>query len=665
MTTQPRPVSTRSDRFEEHSPPESLTDSSRSSAQQSMPTSPMSTTLQPQASRFNWFHSMPVRQKQLLALFASEALSAIGLVGAGSWLIVRGGQEQLVNQAKSEVAVTKVTYDIKVNQMGFGFRGQSDNTAIVQAAKDYAAGRSVSPELRAKVKAILANEVTARNMEYATLVGPDLRIISSANAERIGDRFDPDGLVGTVLGNPRQIKANSVVNWSELKKESPPLPEGFSGRDALIRYTVTPVKDTETGTVIGTLVSGDIVNEKTPIVEGTLEAFNNGYSAVYQRQPNGAFALSTSLDLADAADPGGAADLKQAKTGVALPASSTLLQRAAEAKSKAVTDRVTLGNQTYTVAAQALNNFKGQPVAILVRGSSEAALDVLLRQTLLLQLAVAAIAIAADVGLALLLGRSIATPIEVLGKVARRFTKGDRQVRAEGFANNELGKLAIAFNEMADNVVTSETMLKEQYRRQELIANRAQLLTEVTLRIRQSMNAEEILSTSVEGVRSMFKADRVLIYKFTPDFKGGEITAESVGEGWIKALGQTIYDPLMPGSVERFKSGRISTMENLAESKISRCHCEILERLEVQANMVAPIITGDDLVGLLCVHQCSGPRVWELEELDLNAAVVYSGGLRSDSGNFASAAADDRSAGAASQLYCLADAAVFGSAANL
>lgn len=609
MTIQPRPISTKSDRPSEdsssHSSELSPDLASRSAAVGQQPDAKSTST------RLHWFHAMPVRRKQLLALFASEALSAIGLVGVGSWLIVRAGHEQLVNQAKSEVAVTKVTYDIKVNQMGFGFRGQSDNATIVQAARDYAAGRSVSPELRARVKEILQNEVTARNIEYATLVGPDLRIISSANAERIGDKFDPDGLVGTVVANPRQIKANSIVNWSELKREAPPLPDGFSEKDALIRYTVTPVKDSESDTVIGTLVSGDIVNAKTPIVEGTLDAFDNGYSAVYQRQPNGEFALSTSLDLADSAD------LKQAKAGVALPPDSDLLQRAADAKGKAVTDRVTLGGQTYTMAAQTLNNFKGQPVAILVRGSSEAALNAALQQSLLLQLAVAALAIAADVGLAILLGRSIATPIEVLGKVTRRFTQGDRAARAEVFANDEVGTLAMSFNKIADDVVASEAVLKDQYRRQEIATKRAQLLTDVTLRIRQSIDVAEILNTSVEGVRLLFKGDRVLIYRFTPDYKGGLIVAESVGEGWLKALGQTIYDPLVPGSIERFKSGRISTVENLAESSLSRCHCEILERLEVQANMVAPIITGDDLVGLLCIHQCSGPRTWESDEIDL------------------------------------------------
>lgn len=563
------------------------------------------------SSRLRWFHDSPVGRKQLLALVASEAISIIGLVGVGSWLIVQNGRDQLVNQAKSEVAVTDAGYNVKVNQMGFGFRGQSDNTAIVQTAKEYLAGRSIPSDLQTRVRQILTNEVAARNIEYSTLVGTDLRIIASANASRAGDKFDPDGLVGTVLANPRQIKANSIVSWAELKRESPPLPDGFEGADALIRYTVTPVKDPASGAVIGALVSGDIVNGKTPIVEEALEAFNNGYSAVYQRQSSGEFSLATSLYL------GSATDLKQAQTGVVLPEGSTLLERAAEAEGAVVTDRLTLNNQTYTVAAQALNNFKNQPVAILVRGTSEAALDSTLQSSLMLQMVIAILAIAADVGLATLLGRSIVSPILALGQATRKFTQGDRQARAEVFAKDEVGDLALSFNQLADNVVTAETLQQDQYRRQQLLTQRAQLLTEITLKIRQSLDVDEILATSVAGVRSILNVDRVLIYRFSSDFKSGTITAESVGEGWIKALGQTIYDPLVPGSIDRYKTGRISTVTNLAEAQLTRCHCEILERLEVQANMVAPLITGEDLIGLLCVHQCSGPRMWLQEDIDL------------------------------------------------
>ena len=562
------------------------------------------------SSRLHWFYELPVRRKQLIALVASEAIAIIGLVGVGSWLIIRSGRAQLMNQSQAELAVTNVAYDIKPNQMSLGFRGQTDNSAMIQAARDHGAGRLISEETRTRLREILANEVAARNIEYATLVGTDLKIIANANKDRSGSRFDPEGLVGTVLANPRQLQANAIVSRSELESEAAPLPPGFSDRDALIRYVITPVKDPATGTVIGALVAGDIVNGKTSVVEGALTAFKNGYSAIYQRQSSGEFLLSSALNLGDKSD------LQQAETGVKLP-DAQLLQSAVEANGKAVTSRIELNGQTYTLSAQSLSSFKGQPVAVLVRGTSETTLNQSLQESLLLQLVIAAIAIAADICLATVLGRAVVNPIEALRRVTQTFASGDRNARANIFAHDEVGELASAFNQLADNVVTSEAVLKAQNRRQEMTAQRAQLLTDVTLKIRQSLDATEILRTSVEGVRSILQVDRVLIYKFAPDFKSGEITAESVGEGWVKAMGQNIYDPLLPGSIERFKSGKVSKIDNLAEAKLSRCHCEILERLDVQANMVAPIITGEDLLGLLCVHQCSSPRIWEQEEIDL------------------------------------------------
>nr|RNJ69612.1 MAG: GAF domain-containing protein [Leptolyngbya sp. IPPAS B-1204] len=558
----------------------------------------------------HWFHNLPIRRKQLLALFASEAISVVGLVGVGSWLIVNAGRAQLVDQARSEVAVNEIAYNVKINQMGFGFRGQSENAAIIQAAKEYAESRSVNSTLQAQVREILNNEVSARNIEYATLVGTDLRIIANANANRAGQKFDPQGLVGTVMNNPRQIKTSAIVSWAELENEAPPLPDGLNQQDALIRYVLTPVRDPQTDAVIGVLVAGDIVNNKLPIVRDPLAAFNSGYSAVYQRQPTGELRLATSLDL------GKATEIDQATAQVALP-NKQLLEKAAAAPGTVVTQRVKVGEQTYTTAAQAINNFQNQPVAVLVRGTSEVGLNQLLLQSLLLQLLIAALAVAADILLAGALGRSIAAPIERLRQVALRVAQGDRQARSPIFAADETGELAVAFNQLADSIETSESLLREQNQRQQQATERARLLTEITVQIRRSLDAEEILSMSVEGVRALLKADRVLIYRFNPDFKSGKITAESVGEGWIKGLGQTIHDPLTPASVERYKIGRISMVENLAEAQLSRCHCEILERLEVKANLVAPILVGDELIGLLCVHQCSAPRVWEAVEIEL------------------------------------------------
>ena len=562
-----------------------------------------------EGAKLQWFYDLPVRRKQVLGLFSSEAISIVGLVGVSSWLIVAGGRAQLVNQATAELSVTDAQYNVKVDQMGFGFRGQSDNAAIIEAARDHATGRPAAPETLDQVEKILRNEVTAREIEYATLVGSDLRIIASANADRQGEKFDPGGLVGTVLTNPRQIKTNAIVSQEELEREDPPLPEGFGNQDALIRYTVTPIRDPNTNDVIGVLVSGDIVNNKMTIVEKTLEAFGNGYSAVYMRKPSGEFELATSLDL------GNQTNLETAKASIPLP-DPAILERAAE-QNEPVTQRIQIGDQSYTVAAEAIYGFNNEPVGVLVRGTSEAALNTLLRNSLLLQLAIAAVALAVDVFLAMLLGQTIANPLERLRQAQIRFAQGNRQTRAEIFANDEVGQLAHTFNQLAEVVEASEQAAAADFHRQELSTQRAQLLAELTSRIRQTLDYEEILKTSVAGVREVLQADRVLIYRFNQDYKSGYVTAEAVGRGWLKATGQTIHDPLVPGAIERFKSGRITTIENLDEAGLSECHCEILRRLEVKANIVAPIVVGDDLIGLLCVHQCSEPRKWESEEIDL------------------------------------------------
>jgi twitching motility protein PilJ len=557
-----------------------------------------------------WFYDLPVRRKQILGLFTSEVISAVGMVGVGSILIVAAGRSQLAQQAKSELAVGEIGYDIKVDQMGFGFRGQSENPAIVQAAREAAAGRAVSVDLQSQVKRVLAGEITARNIEYATLVGTDKRVIANANRDRKGQRFDPQGLVGTVLTNPRQIKASAIVNWAELKNESPPLPQGLANQDALIRYTVTPVKDPATNAVIGVLVSGDIVDYKPSVVEGTLTAFDNGYSAIYKRQADGAFSLSTSMDLADTTD------VKQAQTNVPL-ADSSLLQAAMDANGNAVSRRIQVGDRTYTMAAQTITNFSGEPVAVLVRGTSETALNHLIQNSLLLQLAVAILAIAVDIMLASILGNAIVSPVKRLQYVASRLAGGDRQIRAEVLSRDELGQLTHTFNEMADTIAHSDASLQEEVRRQEMITNRSQLLADLTSRIRHSLDEGDIFRTSVDGIREMLVVDRVVVYRFNSDYQSGTIAAESVGRGWLRALGQTIYDPLVPGAIERFKTGRVSKVDNLALAGLTECHCEILRRLEVQANMVAPIILGEEVIGLLCVHQCSQPRTWQPDEVSL------------------------------------------------
>lgn len=187
-------------------------------------------------------------------------------------LIISNSRTQLAQKAESELAVTEINYNIKIKQIWFGFRGKSDNRAIIEAAKTYGSGQSLNPQLFTSVKEILKNEIIARNSEYATLVGKDKKIIVNANGDRQGQEFDPNGLVSEVLKKPEQIKSNEIVGRAELEQEQPPWLGGFEDENGLIRYVVTPVF--AEGEVIGALVAGDIVNNKLPIVEQTVNSLN-------------------------------------------------------------------------------------------------------------------------------------------------------------------------------------------------------------------------------------------------------------------------------------------------------------------------------------------------------------------------------------------------------
>ena len=45
-------------------------------------------------------------------------------------------------------------------------------------------------------------------------------------------------------------------------------------------------------------------------------------------------------------------------------------------------------------------------------------------------------------------------------------------------------------------------------------------ITKVATQIRSSLDIEEILNTTVAEIRLLLQCDRVIIYKFRPDFSG-------------------------------------------------------------------------------------------------------------------------------------------------
>ncbi len=145
---------------------------------------------------------------------------------------------------------------------------------------------------------------------------------------------------------------------------------------------------------------------------------------------------------------------------------------------------------------------------------------------------------------------------------------------------------------------------------------RSRLLNTMTLELTQAESSEEVLThVPLAEIRTALAADRVLVYRFDKDWKG-TITDESVGEGLPKALGAEIYDPCFAKDyVQKYQEGRVQSTPDIHNAGLTPCHLEQLEPFKVKANLVAPIMQGTQLLGLLIAHQCDRPRIWEPRDI--------------------------------------------------
>jgi len=185
---------------------------------------------------------------------------------------------------------------------------------------------------------------------------------------------------------------------------------------------------------------------------------------------------------------------------------------------------------------------------------------------------------------------------------------------------DEISDLNHNLNKISDRVTH---LVKEQ----ELTTIQAGKLRDITLKIAGALDREAIFETVLKEIRSSLKTDRVIIYRFDETWKG-TIIAESLAPGFPKALGATIADPCFADRyVERYKKGRVQATPDIRNAGLTECHIQQLEPFEVKANLVAPIIVKDKLIGLLITHQCSAPRQWETAETDFFSQVAAQLGI--------------------------------------
>ncbi|MEH2078864.1 MAG: diguanylate cyclase [Nostoc sp.] len=146
---------------------------------------------------------------------------------------------------------------------------------------------------------------------------------------------------------------------------------------------------------------------------------------------------------------------------------------------------------------------------------------------------------------------------------------------------------------------------------------RKRMVYAIAQHIRKSLDLDEILNTTVAEVRHFLQTDRVIIYRFNRDWSGMVVT-ESVAEGWQSILNMEITDSFFVKTQgQSYQESTLKVTPDIYTAGLDPCHLELLERLQVKAKLVVPILQGDRLWGLLVAHDCSTVREWQPWESEL------------------------------------------------
>lgn len=203
----------------------------------------------------------------------------------------------------------------------------------------------------------------------------------------------------------------------------------------------------------------------------------------------------------------------------------------------------------------------------------------------------------------------------------------------------------------ARNITKKKQAITQQIRH----ARYRNLLRSIALKIRQSLNIKNIITTTVTELQKMLHADRVIILKILANGLG-KVIEESVTPNFPSMLDHLISDRDYAEILSyHYEEGSFSAWEDIEIAEIDPVYQNFFRQYQIRANLIIPIFrrsvishhrmpsstpektydqqgTNDHnhlvansvtrLWGLLCVQQCSEPRKWTKDEIELLQQLV-------------------------------------------
>jgi two-component sensor histidine kinase len=158
-------------------------------------------------------------------------------------------------------------------------------------------------------------------------------------------------------------------------------------------------------------------------------------------------------------------------------------------------------------------------------------------------------------------------------------------------------------------LIESQILLRLQYEQERILGN-------ITAKIRDSLELNQILQTTTQELLNLIKCDRVLVYGIQSDGKG-KVVAESVQPDIPSLNGMTFSSEVFPISCyNQYLNGKILVVKSYQDTDIE-CLKDFMNSLGVKAVITIGIVFEQKLWGLLIFHQCKTDRDWQSIEVSL------------------------------------------------
>jgi methyl-accepting chemotaxis protein PixJ len=505
-----------------------------------------------------WWQRLGLRTK---ATLLAIALGTMPVVGIGSLAFYFAGQSITKQVFGAEEARAEGIAD-KVNRFMFERYGDIQTLSILPAFDNPKVSSAISQvEKNALLDQFMKNYGVYNSIGVFDLNGD---IIAQSSGPALENHKDQSYFQEALK------TGKAVISHPEISKTS----------NKIVIHIAAPIRSKATGQIVG------VVRSQLPIdsVEMVIKNFSTNGEQYNVVDASGKFVVALEKEHIGQSAKDNFPEIAQHMT-------------AKQAGTEFGSDRMTKAQEMISYAP--FKKFEGLPdlqwdAIITVDKAIALRAQLQLELILILGTLVAAAAVAA---IAATLANRATKPILASANAVEKIGQGDFSTLIEVSGQDELAMLGNNINLMSGQIQTFQKEQAKAFQRQQEEARKAALLAEIA-QARSIQELEAPLNPLLAEIREAMNVDRVVIYRFQPDWSGS-IVGESVLPGLPNALADKIEDPCIPLALrDAYKKGRVVPTQDVFNAGFHPEHLELMKRLNIKANLVVPILQGDELFGL-------------------------------------------------------------------